>query len=116
MRISATQQSRKALGTYLDTIKADGTGFASLRTILEEHEKLSGELDTRILDLEQELSDVDNLIDAERRNSETNNAKQLTRKIAITVLAQKAREVTFNVKYRMYLSCHLPFSDNLSCL
>ncbi|KAF5330515.1 hypothetical protein D9619_005213 [Psilocybe cf. subviscida] len=103
VRVSATQQSRSALGTYLNTIKADNTGLASLSAIFEEQERLAGELDVRILDLEKELSDVDKLIDAERENSQSNNAKQLTRKISITVLAQKAGEVTVDVKYRKYL-------------
>jgi hypothetical protein len=103
MQVSATQQTRRALGTYLETIKADHTNFASLRAIFEEHDKLAGELDARILNLEQEVSDLDKQIDVERKNPETNNQKQLSRKISITVLAQKAGEVTINVKYRQYL-------------
>lgn len=102
MRISATQQSRSALETYLDTITADGTDVTSLGAIFEEHDKLAGVLDTRILDLEQEVSGVDQLIDTEKKNSQTSNAKQLTRKISITVFAQKAGKVKFNVKYRKY--------------
>ncbi|KAF5330992.1 hypothetical protein D9619_005225 [Psilocybe cf. subviscida] len=100
MRISATQQSRSALETYLDTITADSTDVTSLGAIFEEHDKLAGVLDTRILDLEQEVSGVDQLIDTEKKNSQTSNAKQLTRKISITVFAQKAGKVKFNVKYR----------------
>lgn len=103
MRISATQQSRKALGTYLETIKADRTDFSSLRTILEKHDKLAGELDTRILDLEKEMADIDDLMIIEKRNSQNSNDKHLTRKISITVQAQKARKVTFIIKYRRYL-------------
>ena len=102
MQISATQQTRKALGTYLETIKADHTSLASLRAIFEEHDKLAGDLDARILNLEQEVAHVDKLLAVEKKNPEANNKEQLTRKISITVLAQKAGEVTFNVKYRKY--------------
>jgi hypothetical protein len=113
MQVSATQQTRRALGTYLDTIKADLTDFASLRGIFEEHDKLAGELDARILNLEQGVSDLDKQIDVERKNPETNNQKQLSRKISITVLAQKAGEVTFDVKYRKDFFGCLPYCDIL---
>lgn len=99
LEVQAEQQARASLGKYLSTIKAEHTDLAALRVILEEHRRLSKDIDVRALDLEKKRAEVDRKIKKEKENLAVNNAKQLSRKVSINVLAQREGELVFSIKY-----------------
>lgn len=99
LEISTEKQARASLEKYLGTVKTDHTDLAALRGILEEHRRLSKEIDVRTLDLEKQRAEVDKKIKKEKEKLTLNNAKQLSRKVSINVLAEREGELTFSIKY-----------------
>ncbi|KAF5330545.1 hypothetical protein D9619_005237 [Psilocybe cf. subviscida] len=99
LEISTEKQARASLEKYLGTVKTDHIDLAALRGILEEHRRLSKEIDVRTLDLEKQRAEVDKKIKKEKEKLTLNNAKQLSRKVSINVLAEREGELTFSIKY-----------------
>ncbi|KAF8199017.1 hypothetical protein BJ912DRAFT_1020342 [Pholiota molesta] len=97
--IQSAEEARRALTTYLATVKANEVGADMFAAILDGHETLARKFDLRILDLEKELSELTLQAGIEKLKASENVAQQQTWQIAVNLWAEAGEDVEINIQY-----------------
>ncbi|KAF8150427.1 hypothetical protein BJ912DRAFT_1016763 [Pholiota molesta] len=95
----SVEEARRALTTYLGSVKANEVGMDKFAAILDSHETLSRKFDLRILDLEKELSELTLQAGIEKLKASESVALQQTWQVAVNLWAEASEDVEIKIQY-----------------
>jgi hypothetical protein len=105
----ALQRCKKAIQSieaYLDTLNVQHIDMAKLGQVVADYDGTAEQLDERLLELEQQLNDIEEEMEAESAKLRGTTANEkLNLRAAIGVFAESGGEVEIALIYGMYFRC-----------